>query len=209
MINTRGPYQSPVHDRDTHPSRWYLDGILANYVNPLFGLVTRPVGGLGMGASGHPDTHINPLSEWDNNAPMPGTRPNPYDPLPNLSVHPSSLIDTSQPRTAEGMQAVESYQVPAPMVNGGGVSGYVDRAASFFAQSPVAAIFLGIAALLAFNTLIFRSGRVDRAGRRTGAAVAGIGTATAAGATGAGNSVVDAANKAAASVVEAAEGATS
>lgn len=212
MLNPQDQYQDainaqrPSNDADTNPRRWYPDGILANYVNPIFGAVTRPEGGLGLGPSSNPNTFVDQsLAAIDTRSPMPGTRVDPYDPLPMLAIHDPSNIDTSEPRSLSGLKATESYEMPAG-VSGSGVSALVDRATAFFASSPVAAIFLGIAGLLVFNAAILKSGAINRAGRRSGAGVAAIGTTAATGAEDTGKSVMDAANKAAGSVVEVAEG---
>lgn len=188
-----GLYGNPAEIESTSPTLLYHNGILENYVNPINELTFRGEGALLPMASGEALTIIPDIAPEA--TPTPGMNPVGY--VPQIATHEGHAADTSEPRSLAGLQATETwYQAPAP----------VDRFLSLFSNSPIAALFLGLGALVLFNSIVLKNRGISRGATRAGAGAAGVGTAASEGASNTATAGIDAVNSAVGGAVEAVEG---
>lgn len=188
-----GPYNDPNAADDVHPFNWYHNGILENYVNPVHALTARAQGSLLPGASDFRRTMV-----FGEDGVMPGAAIG-MGPLPPLATHEPHPADTSEPRSLVGMQAPAThYQAPA----------VVNRITAALSGSPIAALFLGLGALVLFNEFALKRPRIARGSSRAGGGVAKVGQEAGEGVRETSKSGIDAVNNVVGGAVEAVEGAT-
>ncbi len=189
--NGQGVYNNPAAAGDLATFSMYHNGVLPNYVDPVNALTVRPEGSLLPPGS---DYRLTTIVE-DNTGGTPGM--NMMGNLPDIVTHEGNAVATNDPRTTIGKQAQTSF-IPSVSI--------FDKATAFFASSPIAALFLGLGGLVAFNHFALKNRGVGRGSARAGAGVAGVGTAIAGGATDTGKASIDAVNDALGGAVEAVEG---
>lgn len=188
-----GLYTNPNEMESTSPVLFYPNGVLENYVNPINELTFRGEGALLPVPSDESLTIIPDVAPEV--MPTPGMNIEGY--IPTIATHEGHAADTSEPRSLAGLQATETWYQQPPAV---------DKFLGMFSSSPVAALFLGLAALLIFNSVVLRNSGVSRGARRAGAGAAGVGAAAAAGGADTASAGIQAVNDAVGGAVEAVEG---
>ncbi len=185
MIGAPNPHIASIH-----PSLAYPDGLFNDPPNLVAMATYRGEGNLWRGPS---DRRILTYPVRGIVTTDPGSNFDPND-KPLAAVDERS-IPSADPRTLSGIQG------DAPIPTGtrspwswGGLT----------SVSPVAGLFIGLAALLLFNQMVLKQPGVNRVGRSVGQAAALPSRA----ATSTGKAAIDEANEAAGGVIEAVEGVT-
>ncbi len=218
MFNQQiAPYNNPNAIADLNLRELYPDGVLPNWINPVLQKATRPMGTATPAPSDYrktlvdpnqkkpgaqsrhragfgyaPDITGNPWGTVDPGFSQAGGPTGPGHPLLSHDAHPSNTADV---RTQSGILA------PTPVM--GGPNNFLGGLAGLWHASPVAAIFFALAGLWIVNTLVLRNRGGANNARRTGAAVATVGTTAAGGAAATGGATLAAVNEAVGGAVEA------
>lgn len=197
----RGALYGNPEEVSANPIRWYPDGVLENYVNPVPGSTYRGPGGFIPPPSDQRLTIISDVETMELAPlyPSPASGMASSD-MPLIATHEGHPVDTSEPRSLDGLQATSTNYT---------IEGKVNEWIGALRGSPIAALFLGLAGIIVFSEVVLRNrARGVSSGAASIGRVAATPGATAASAYQATEkTALDSMNKAVGGAVEAVEGA--